>query len=344
MKRAALPARQAWPDYAKGVGILLMSLGHSAIPPKWLGVWIYSFHMPLFFLLSGWFFALTDDSPWRTIRHKAFPILMPMVSYGLAKWLCSALGALAGGGVPDFAPLLGVALQWPGTPYAGAVWFFPGLFVGEWVFALLLKALRRRPRLLVGASFLLAGAVYAAVGLGMPRLPWHAGAACLLLPYLALGWYARRHQEALFAFSRRHFASAALVLLALNVGLTALNLGFGTYHIDYNLRRLNEFFTCYAAGAAGVALCVHLCRALPRLRPLAFLGEYSAVYYAVGWLGSNAAHHAVRALWPVRGLPLLLVHLAGLALVPVPLILLLRRLCPALMGKRRPNRKEAAVR
>lgn len=335
MVRANNPVRQAWPDIAKGVGILLMSLGHSAIPPKWLGVWIYSFHMPLFFLLSGWFFTLKEDSPRKTMVHKAFPILMPMVSYGAAKWLWSALSALASGAPVDLRPLLGVALQWPGTGFAGAVWFFPGLFVGECLFALLLKALGRRPGLLVGCSFLLAAGTYAAVSLGMPRLPWHAGAACLLVPYLALGWWARRREQTLFGFAQRHLLPLVLALAALDLGLTALNLAFGPYHIDYNLRRLNEFFTCYAAGTAGVALCVLLCRRLPLCRPLAFLGEYSAVYYAVGWIGSNVAHHAVRAVWPVSGPALLCVHLAGMALVPVPLILFLKRFCPALMGKRK---------
>lgn len=49
-------ARLAWPDAAKGLGVLLVGLGHSRLLPEWASAWIYSFHMPLFFLLSGWFF------------------------------------------------------------------------------------------------------------------------------------------------------------------------------------------------------------------------------------------------------------------------------------------------
>lgn len=327
--------RLAWPDLAKGVGILLMAVGHSAIPPAWVGTWLYSFHMPLFFLLSGWFFSLRPGSVSATIRHKAFSILMPMVSYGTARWLCTAVSALFHGGAPDVRPLLGVLLQWPGTPYAGFVWFFPALFVAESVFALLLKCVQARPKVLLGVSFLLAGLSYGASLLGAPRLPWHAGAALLLLPYLALGWFARRHEAALFARADRHFLPAALVLLALNAGLTALNARLGSGHIDYNLRILHEFVTAYAAGVCGVFLCVLLCRRLPPFPPLAFLGNYSAVYYAVGWLGSTVAHDLVRSFWPVSGLPLLIVHLLGLWLLPIPLILCLRRFCPALMGKRK---------
>lgn len=39
-------------DVAKGIVICLMVLGHSSIP-VWLSNWIWSFHMPFFFLVSG---------------------------------------------------------------------------------------------------------------------------------------------------------------------------------------------------------------------------------------------------------------------------------------------------
>src|SRR6266511_5593536 len=59
--------RILWVDYAKGIGIALVVVGHvlnglcssgilaedSAL--KWVHAWIYSFHMHLFFLLSGLF-------------------------------------------------------------------------------------------------------------------------------------------------------------------------------------------------------------------------------------------------------------------------------------------------
>lgn len=41
-----------WIDVAKGVGIFLMVMGHTSMPDA-VNRWIYSFHMPLFFLLSG---------------------------------------------------------------------------------------------------------------------------------------------------------------------------------------------------------------------------------------------------------------------------------------------------
>ena len=41
-----------WIDNLKGFGILLVVIGH-AIPREGFGQWIYAFHMPLFFFISG---------------------------------------------------------------------------------------------------------------------------------------------------------------------------------------------------------------------------------------------------------------------------------------------------
>jgi hypothetical protein len=160
-------------------------------------------------------------------------------------------------------------------------------------------------------------------------------AACLLLPYLCLGWLARQHQgtwDQLLTETGR----TALVILGLflvQIVSMIVNLRCGSTRIDYNLRLLNEYATAYLSGISGVGWFWLLCRKLPAPRPLTFVGEYSSVYYCVGWLGANLAHRLVYALVPLHGLPLLAVHLLGMWLVPVPLILILRRFCPAVMGK-----------
>lgn len=43
-------------DIAKAVGIILMVVGHFNGLPLWFEKWIFSFHMPLFFILSGYLF------------------------------------------------------------------------------------------------------------------------------------------------------------------------------------------------------------------------------------------------------------------------------------------------
>ena len=45
--------RYTWIDCIKGIGIFLVVLGH-IYKDNYIGLWIYSFHMPLFFMLSGY--------------------------------------------------------------------------------------------------------------------------------------------------------------------------------------------------------------------------------------------------------------------------------------------------
>ncbi|MCD4694754.1 MAG: acyltransferase family protein, partial [Bacteroidales bacterium] len=51
--------RFEWIDIAKGIGILLVVYGHCQ-PPPLIEKFVYAFHMPLFFFISGFLF-----------RHKA---------------------------------------------------------------------------------------------------------------------------------------------------------------------------------------------------------------------------------------------------------------------------------
>lgn len=45
--------RECWIDVAKGIGIILVVLGHVTRNENLIRI-IYSFHMPLFFFLGGW--------------------------------------------------------------------------------------------------------------------------------------------------------------------------------------------------------------------------------------------------------------------------------------------------
>lgn len=44
-----------WVDISKGLGIILVIIGHCVYLGGLIHNWIFSFHMPLFFILSGIF-------------------------------------------------------------------------------------------------------------------------------------------------------------------------------------------------------------------------------------------------------------------------------------------------
>jgi len=82
-------ARHEWVDTAKGIGIFLVVFGHAlgglslyTEPfPRALHDWIYTFHMPLFFALSGFFAARLAHRTWPEVisdrlRGLVYPYLV----------------------------------------------------------------------------------------------------------------------------------------------------------------------------------------------------------------------------------------------------------------------------
>ncbi len=70
-------------DICKGLGIMLMVLGHSGIP-KVGHDFIYMFHMPLFFFVSGYCFdEKYQNMPYAFIKRKIKGLWWPYVKYGL---------------------------------------------------------------------------------------------------------------------------------------------------------------------------------------------------------------------------------------------------------------------
>lgn len=68
---------------AKGIGIMLMVIGHSGAP-AFLYILIYEFHMPLFFILAGYCFKQSHLShPWQFAKRRMKGLWWPFVKWNL---------------------------------------------------------------------------------------------------------------------------------------------------------------------------------------------------------------------------------------------------------------------
>ena len=163
--------RLAWLDIAKGLGMILVVVGHvmagsdAAYAPP-LATAIYAFHMPLFFLLAG--FTLKQQAPARFALRKIAVLGLPYLAF-LAALGGPALVLSCGFGAPqsalgiDTCPVLALKLLSGGSQLGGifgVFWFVPCLF-GGLVIAQLVLAARAGPArisafvLLVCAAYLL---------------------------------------------------------------------------------------------------------------------------------------------------------------------------------------------
>lgn len=123
-----------WIDIAKGIGILCVTAGHTALVKNEIA-WsmIYSFHMPLFFVVAGYCY---DSGRYKTcgeyFNRKCRALVWPYIMLTLAVAVLEAFAYC------DVGRLRLLFYTYPGIGMIG-FWFVRALFFTELVFALLFK-------------------------------------------------------------------------------------------------------------------------------------------------------------------------------------------------------------
>ena len=122
--------RIEWLDIAKGLGIFCIVIGHNIVP-QWLSDWVFSFHVPLFFIVSGYFYrqrslAETIEKGWKQLLR---PMLITiLVAQAGMFFLYVRHGFWSGPTVGEW--LYGVATM-SGFGYTRGMWFLMSLFWGK---------------------------------------------------------------------------------------------------------------------------------------------------------------------------------------------------------------------
>jgi fucose 4-O-acetylase-like acetyltransferase len=292
------PPRIAWVDYAKGVGIVLVVVGHTlrglqktpVHVPGWefADAWIYAFHMPLFFFLAGLFVEHScRGSLGQFIDGKARRILWPYFVWTI---LQEAFRHLVG------SSPLGVAELWtiifrPVMQF----WFLYVLFL-----LLVLYATWRK----VGGPWqwfiALAFALNLSLAFGANYGPWGVIYQMWInIPYLALG--------ILVSFSGgidRIAASRTAVLAALAVGGYFLIAAAVFFHVS-------GLAGCIVPLAAvGILSSITLSGCLARWRPaagIATLGVLSLEIFVAHTIFASSFRQMLLAV----GIHSAALHLAG---------------------------------
>jgi fucose 4-O-acetylase-like acetyltransferase len=282
MPRAAAPGRIGWIDAARGIGILLVVLGHTlgglidslagadAPALRWLFLGIYTFHMPLFFLLAGLLVAQRlEKGTGRFLRG-----LLPTIVWPYLLWSVVQLGVIFAIGSLANRPIESI---WPGLLGLGwkpvsQFWFLYALAWMHLGAALLLPRIGREGLLLLGLAL-------KAVMLIMV-LPLAARLVCAQAFFYALGvWLGASGLEGMVGRYRR--ATRMTILPAIALGLIIVTMfAARDYAPDINvmtegsprLANVAWRFPAMAAALAGTMAVIGLAMAIG-WAPLAALGR-----------------------------------------------------------------------
>ncbi|HEX7819407.1 MAG TPA: acyltransferase family protein [Sphingobium sp.] len=322
--------RVEWVDAAKGIGILLVIAGHV----WWRGPWrdmIYAFHMPLFFLLSGYMVKPQPTLP--LVVKQVRSLLVPFAAFSL---LLIAVDLLVEGarGVRPIFPGFGTgiaaillhteSLRGPFT----ILWFIPCLFFAriawngvarfwpnplDWRWAVLVALV------MAGGHWLaaLGGLSFAGLGLGLgggigaSPLGLMAVPAAFTLYWVGQLWKARPPG-----------LGVTLLLLAPLAVLTLMLLP------PVNLKP-GDYGTPFLSLAGAVAISILLCMAVDSLphRAVLLLARLGRASLVIMYVHVAFTHYLTPycGRWILFGIALagsLLIHAAAAATRPGRIILL----------------------
>lgn len=219
------PNRIAWIDVAKGITILLVIIGHTLTFGSATRNFIFSFHMPLFFILSGYTFNVAEDFPAffkrvkKLIKHLIYPALFVSGVNIFVQWMMQDQHTLSA--LWSLTKRMGDALWWASGvdvyahPALGALWFLFSLF---WAKVFMDAIYLVFPGKKTGYIYVSIGLLGMAIGLKGKWLPQNMDVTFMAMLFIYIGMLWKNYQNWLEHHEKLCFMSSIIIwVFCLNI-------------------------------------------------------------------------------------------------------------------------------
>ena len=216
-------------------GIILVVLGHSGFEEPliaeklcWLNTWIYMFHMPLFFFISGYLYSLTNKDFTRTdtkkfLKKKFIRLYVPFLVLGLIVFcikygLAGIMGTSRTFSIQGFLMMF-IAPRWPNSTM-GYLWFIGTMFFMFIIIALIgkLKIDIRSPKVAFAIIVLLWSVHYFLSGDNLWFKVFNLQALTWYIPFFILGIHYHMNEGNLTKLTEGGWGKTTLLFLLTLVG------------------------------------------------------------------------------------------------------------------------------
>jgi fucose 4-O-acetylase-like acetyltransferase len=267
-------SRLDWIDQAKGFAIFLVVYAHNF---PFNEKYIYSFHMPLFIMIAGFFHP--SISNFSKIKKRFHFIIIPYFIWGFllfAFWFF--LGRKYGSNVPlNLSPIknfIGIFYAQGGQNYMDwgiPLWFLPFIFC-TFLILYLIKKIKNKPlRDIVLILVPIIGFVY--THFYQENLVWSINIAMAALLFYGFGNY---FLEKIISLSKNHS-----ILLMFFMGLINLYFYDSNTKIDmYRAHYGNEFYFALN-GISGSLFVLLFFKTFPVFKFLQYIGKFSMIILAL---------------------------------------------------------------
>ena len=272
-------------DIAKGLGMILVVIGHCINGKTFPGTWINSFHMPLFFLLSGLCFT---EKKYPTfipfLKKRIKTLLLPCIYFSL---LITTLSTLVHGNF-TFQKLINQTLP-------GALWFVCILFLSEILYYSVLKQSRKKNYTLIFLfSFLLIGITLNRIGFKLSHSLCSTFTATF---YYGLGHLLKNNISQLLSNNRKIiFASLTLCLPGILVLITNQSINLSENYIP----KPEVLYVIFSiSGSLGILILSSASIFAPNIkRIILYIGKNTLIILSLHMLFIMFANHYISHIIP----------------------------------------------
>ena len=281
--------RIVWIDVAKFLGFVLVIVGHLIVIYDWTDSMargmIFSFHMPLFFMLSFITTSLSDSLStfWKRTKKRAYHLLIPFVITVFIQTVLVIFYDKQDASTWEFwrnfvfYKLLGIE----GTGYisVGTCWFFFAIFVAQSLFDIVHLALKKDSLLFVVSI------IFTVIGFAIGYLkfipPFYMDMVLSSFIFFFIGYKLRSIDLSKYQIER--FVIALLIWAATFFLIYDKNV-YNSYYEIWT-RNYPLFPLCHICAIAGSITFIYLCIFISKIKSigkvLGYLGQFNTIYIIV---------------------------------------------------------------
>lgn len=335
-----------WIDSLKGIGIILVVLGHAAISPHLFG-YIFSFHMPLFFFISGYLFSYERNPHFlKFVKSKARGLLIPYLTFalmGLGIWLAYSYLGAATSEISILSAIKEILVSKRNFIFFNVpIWYLTSLFTMVLFFYLLRKYIRN-DFVLIGVLLVIGsiGFIQFQTAASLHTLPWSFDATMFYMVFYGAGNLIKNHKDKIRL-------KTPVYLTALTINLLFLVIP-GLFNVFYAQRipyghSVYVYFVAMFIAFCGILGYIYLSKKLT-IKSLKYLGKNSLVILG---LHVPLAFYVVDKLFYILGVEIApglrgIVQTVLSLIILLPVIEIMNRYFPYLLGKKKKRKNQPTV-